>query len=79
MDEMQRLLEVLHDANEDIDFANEQHLVDDGVIDSFDIIAMIGALDEAYGIHIVASDIEPENFNSAKEILATVRRYQERK
>ena len=78
MDEMKKLLAVLADVNEDVDFANETALVDDGLIDSFDIIALIAALDEAYGVHIETADIEPENFNSAAAILETVKRYQVR-
>ncbi len=79
MNEMQKLLEILRDVNEDVDFENETTLVDEGYIDSFDINVIIAALDEAYDIHIEVGDIEPENFNSAEAILATVKRYQEAK
>ena len=79
MNEMQKLLEILHDVNEDVDFENETALVDEGYIDSFDINVIIAALDEVYDIHIEVGDIEPENFNSAEAILATVKRYQEAK
>ncbi len=76
MTETEKLLAILHDANEDVDFEHETALVDDGIIDSFDINVIIAALDEAYGIHIEVGDIEPENFNSAAAILETVKRYQ---
>ena len=79
MNEMQKLLEILCDVNEDVDFENETALVDEGYIDSFDINVIIAALDEAYDIQIEVGDIEPENFNSAGAILATVTRYQEAK
>lgn len=79
MNEMQKLLEILRDVNEDVDFETETALVDEGLIDSFDINVIIAALDEAYDIQIEVGDIEPENFNSAEAILATVKRYQEAK
>ena len=79
MNEKQKLREILRDVNEDVDFENETALVDEGLIDSFDINVIIAALDEAYDIHIEVGDIEPENFNSAEAILATVKRYQEAK
>ena len=79
MNEMQKLITILKDVNEDVDFENETALVDEGYIDSFDINVIIAALDEAYDIHIEVGDIEPENFNSAEAILATVKRYQEAK
>ena len=75
-DEIKRLIEILTDINEDVDFANEKALVDDGLIDSFDITSIITALDEEYGVKIEASEIEPENFNSVEAILETVKRYQ---
>ena len=76
MDEMQKLLAVLQEVNEDVDFENETALVDDGLITSFDINMIIAALDETYDIRIKVGDIEPENFNSAAAILETVKRYQ---
>ena len=78
-DEIKRLIEILVDVNEDVDYINEKALVDDGLIDSFDITSIITALDEEYGIRIEASEIEPENFNSVEAILETVKRYQGKK
>jgi len=78
-DEMKRLVEILTDINEDVDFVNEKALVDDGLIDSFDITSIITALDEEYDVRIEASEIEPENFNSVEAILETVKRYQKKR
>lgn len=75
-EEIAKLIEILTDINEDVDFANEKALVDDGLIDSFDITSIITALDETYDIRIEASEIEPENFNSVEAILETIKRYQ---
>ena len=78
-DELKKLIEILTDINEDVDFEHEKALVDDGLIDSFDITAIITALDETYGVRIEASEIEPENFNSVEAILETVKKYQGRR
>lgn len=75
-EEIKKLIEILTEINEDVDFANEKALVDDELIDSFDITSIITALDEEYDIRIEASEIEPENFNSVEAILETVKRYQ---
>lgn len=77
MDDYQRLLQVLHDAVEDVDFEHEEALVEDGVIDSLDITVLIAALDEAFNVHITTADIEPENFNSAKAMLHLIQRHRE--
>lgn len=78
-EEIRKLIDILVDINEDVDFENEKALVDDGLIDSFDITSIITALDETYDIRIEASEIEPENFNSVEAILETVKRYQARR
>ena len=76
MDDMQKLLNALAEVRDDVDFAGENGLVDEGIIDSLDLTQIIAALDEAFDIHIPAGDIEPENFNSAQAMLAMVRRVQ---
>ncbi len=76
MDEMQKLLEVLAEIKDDVDFENEKALVEDGLIDSLDLTQIIAALDDAFGIHIPAGEIEPENFNSVEAMLNLIHEYQ---
>ena len=76
MDEMRKLLAALEEVRDDVDFAHEEHLVEDGVIDSLDLTRIIAALDEAFDIHIPAGEIEPENFDTIGAMLAMVHRYQ---
>ena len=63
---MEQLLEILKGVRPDVDFANEKRLIDDGVLDSFDIIALVGEIGEAFDVDIDVADLEPENFNSAE-------------
>ena len=76
MTDMEKLLEALKEVRDDIDFAGQYGLVDEGVIDSLDLVQIIAALDEAFDIHIPSGEIEPENFNSVQDMLALVKRYQ---
>ena len=76
MSDMEKLLAALAEVRDDVDFAGQYGLVDEGVIDSLDLTQIIAALDEAFDIHIPAGEIEPENFNSAEAMLAMVHRYQ---
>ncbi len=71
---MEKLLEILKSVRGDIDFENEDKLIDDEILDSFDIVSIVGELCDAYEITITVDDMEPENFNSAKAILALVER-----
>ncbi len=77
MDDRQKLLEALAEVRDDVDFAHQTGLVDEGVIDSLDLTQIIAALDDAFDIQILAGEIEPENFNSVEAILAMVQRYKQ--
>lgn len=73
---MEQLLEILKSIREDVDFENEKNLIDDDILDSFDIVSIVGELCDAYDITITVEDMEPENFNSAEAILDLVERRQ---
>ena len=74
---MDELLELLEDIKEDVDFEHCDTLIDDHIIDSFDILQIISTLNDHYDISIPASEIVPENFNSAKALYAMVERLME--
>lgn len=69
---MERLMEILEELRPDVDFESETALVDDAVLDSFDIVALVGELNDEFDIEIKPSDLIPANFNSAKAIYALV-------
>ena len=69
---MERILGILTSIRNDVDFANEEKLIDDGILDSFDIVSIVGELCDEYDITITVDMMEPENFNSAAAMLALV-------
>ena len=74
---MDRLIELLQEIKEDIDFENTMDLIDGGILDSFDILQIIGSLNDEFDISIPASEIVPQNFNSAKALWKMVQRLQD--
>lgn len=71
---MEKLIELLNSVRDDVDFRECTTLVDDAILDSFDIIQIVNVIDEEYGIEISATEIVPENFNSAQAILNMIQR-----
>lgn len=65
---MEALMEVLAALKPEIDFEREKELIDDGLLESFDVITLIAEIEEQFGIEIPAEEIVPENFNSAEGI-----------
>lgn len=74
---MEELMEILNDLHPDVDFETEERLVDDKILDSFDIVSLIAEINEAYDIAVTAKDILPENFNSAKALYALIQKLEE--
>ncbi|MBR4444270.1 MAG: acyl carrier protein [Solobacterium sp.] len=74
---MEELMEVLQDVKDDVDFENETRLIDDGILDSFDLLQIIASLNDTFDISIPASEIVPANFNSAKAMYDMVQRLAE--
>lgn len=71
---MDKLLEILEDIKPSVDFKTCETLIDDGYLDSFDILSIVGELNDAFGIEISPVDIVPANFNSAKSLWDMVER-----
>jgi acyl carrier protein len=67
-----RILDILDSIRPDVDFANEKKLIDDGLLDSFDIVSIISELNDEYNISIRVTELKPENFNSVEAILNLV-------
>lgn len=71
---MDELLEILRSLKSDVDFEAEKALIDDSVLDSFDVVQLVQQLNEAFDIEIGAADITPDNFNSADAMYAMIKR-----
>lgn len=71
---MEELLRILNENCPGIDFEGQEHLIDDGILDSLNIVMLVGELNEAFDISIGAEDLVPENFNSLRAIYALVQR-----
>jgi len=74
---MSELLEILQEMHDDIDFATHKTLIDDNVIDSFDIITLIAEIDDRMGVRIPPEELVPENFNSYAAISALIERLED--
>ena len=71
---MEQLLEILKEQRPDVDFENETALIDDGILDSFDIVMLVGTLNDEFDINIPVGEIVPENFNSVEAMMALIDR-----
>ena len=71
---MDKLLEILKGIRPDVDFENETELIDEGILDSFDVVSIISEIDDAFDVQIRINELDPENFNSAEAIWTLIQK-----
>lgn len=74
---MEKLIDILAELHPDVDFETEVHLIDEGILDSFDIVTLVAEIDAEFDVQIPAEELIPDNFNSAKALFALVERLME--
>ncbi|MBQ3859676.1 MAG: acyl carrier protein [Clostridia bacterium] len=68
----EKLIDLLSDTCPGIDFENETALIDDGLLESLDIVAIVTEIMDAFDVVITVDDLLPENFNSVDAMLALI-------
>ena len=71
---MEKSLELLQGIRPDVDFENEIALVDDGILDSMDIVSIISELDDEFDVQVRINELDPDNFNSMESIWELVQK-----
>lgn len=71
------ILDILQELHEDVDFEAEEKLVDDKILDSFDLVTLVTELGEEFDVDITAKDFVAENFNSVESLTNMIARLQD--
>jgi len=71
---MEKIYDILQRLRPEFDYHLSQNYIEDGLLDSFDVVTLVSELEDAYGILIDALDIVPENFSTAENIAAVVQK-----
>lgn len=69
-----RILEMLSEIKPEQNFAESNNYVEDGILDSFDIIELITMLEDEFDISIDGMDILPEFFSNVEQIEKLVKK-----
>ncbi len=73
----EKLLKLLTEMRPDVDFKEETALVSGKVLDSIDIVALIGMIDEEFDIKIKPAHMKPENFDSLDAMVDLLEKLEE--
>lgn len=63
-----QLLQILTDLRPEFDFTEDVNFIEEGMLDSFDMVALVADLESAFGVKIDGVDIVPENFCSLEAL-----------
>lgn len=74
---MEALLDILSELHPEVDFDTCTTLIDDKILDSFDIVTLVAEIDSEYDVAIPAEELVPENFNSAENLYALIQKLME--
>ena len=74
---MSDLLKILQEINPDVDFLTHTALIDEKILDSFDIITLVAEISDVLGVDIPAEELVPDNFNSYKSLLALINKLED--
>lgn len=73
----EKVIEILTGIRSDIDFENSTKLIDDGMLESIDIVSIVGEMNDEFDIEISVEDLLLENFNSVDAMVDLITRAQE--
>ena len=68
----EKILEILSGIRSDIDFENSTKLIDDGLLESLDIVSIVGEFNAEFDIEISVEVLLPENFNSVNAMVELI-------
>ena len=74
---MEKLIEILEEIEDGVDYENCTTLIDEGILDSLAIISLVAEIEEEFDVQIPTVEIVPSNFNSAQAIWNLIERLQE--
>ena len=60
---------ILEEIRPDLDFESETGLISDGVLESFDLLSIIAAIEDAMNIEIDPGELKTEDFDSLDSII----------
>ena len=63
------IIEILSSLRPEFDFTQEVDFIEEGMLDSFDVVSLVDELENRFGIKIDGLDILPENFSSVANII----------
>lgn len=70
----EKILAILADMHPEYDYAQSENFIEDGLLDSFDVVDLVDQLETAFKVKIAGVEVIPENFATVDGMVALVER-----
>ncbi len=71
----EKILEFLSGLRPECDFENSDNYIEDGMLDSLDVVSLVDSVEEEYGIVIPGSEISMKNFVNIDSIIELIEKF----
>ena len=68
----EKLIEILAEIRPEFDFSVDVDFIEEGMLDSFDLVSLVDSIESEFGVAVSGMDILPENFNSIDSIINVI-------
>lgn len=70
----EKIISILNGLRPEFDFSKPENFIEQGMLDSFDVVNLVNELETEFGVSINGIDILPENFSTLESIMELVKR-----
>lgn len=70
----EQIIKILTDLRPEFDFTTDVNFIEEGMLDSFDIVSLVDSIETEMGVSVSGVDVLPENFCSVEAICETIER-----
>lgn len=71
----EKILEILYEIDDTVEYEASDNFIDDGIIDSYQMVEIVDGIESAFDIEISGRDIVPENFANLDAIEMMLKKY----
>lgn len=68
----EQIIKILSDLRPEFDFTQDVDFIEEGMLDSFDLVSLVSDIETELGVAIQGMDIVPENFCSIDAIIKVI-------
>lgn len=71
----EKILEILNEIRPEADYVQSNNFIEDELLDSFDLVALLGDIEDTFKINIPGEELNKDNFINIDSITKLIKKY----